>query len=306
MPLFFKKLFRELLIILAVVYLLLITIGITYSDNLIFLPQPSTYSWSDKLITIQSESIPASDGKHIIVARYLKNPAANYTILYSHGNASDLGRLQHVQENFYRHGYSIIMYDYSGYGLSEGEASEQQVYNDVKAVYSYLVEQENLSPAQIISYGHSLGTAVATDLAFKNPVAALVLESPFTTAFRVKTVYPLLPFDKFSSIDKINRVNTPVFITHSRDDAIVPFWHGEELFDKAKTPKDFLWLDHAGHTKITHKPSFWLKLNAFLNRLTTTVNNAPGNNYLPMQKSENILPSKSSLLNSPVIDDRAS
>ncbi len=193
--------------------------------------------------------------------------------------------------NFYRHGYSIIIYDYSGYGLSEGKASEAQVYNDVAAVYTYLIKHEKLKPEQILSYGHSLGTAVATDLAFKNPVAGLILESPFTTAFRVKTAYPLLPFDKFSSI---NKIDTPVFITHSKDDPIVPFWHGKELFDKARQPKKALWLNHDGHSKITHNPSFWIQLDSFIN------------SYLPIQKSEKILPSKSSLLNSPVIDDKTS
>lgn len=249
---------------LALAYLFLLAIGITYSEDLIFLPQAPTYSWSDELVSIQSKNSSAPDQVNTIVASYLKNPDANHTILYSHGNAVDLGGLQHLQNDFYRHGYSIIIYDYSGYGLSGGDASEQQVYNDVTAVYAYLLEQEKLSPGQIISYGHSLGTAVATELAYKKPVAGLVLESPFTSAFRVKTVYPLLPFDKFSSIDKIDKVNTPVFITHSRDDAIVPFWHGEELFDQARQPKKSLWLDHAGHTNITHKALFWLELDSFV------------------------------------------
>jgi len=92
-------------------------------------------------------------------------------ILYSHGNAIDIGGLKHLQDNFYRHGYSIIIYDYSGYRLSEGEASEEQVYNDVAAVYAYLIKHEKPRSEQIISYGYSLGTAVATDPAFKNPVA---------------------------------------------------------------------------------------------------------------------------------------
>ena len=262
---FIKKLFKELVIILSLVYLCLIAIGLTYSDNLIFLPQTSTYPWSDDLITIRSANISKPGHDNIIVARYLKNPDSYYTILYSHGNAVDIGGLQHLQTNFYRHGYSIILYDYSGYGLSEGQPSEQQVYNDVEAVYAYLVNNEKLKPEQIISYGHSLGTAIATDLAFNKPVAGLVMESPFTTAFRIKTVYSLLPFDKFSSIDKIDKINTPVFIAHSRDDPIVPFWHGKELFDKARQAKKALWLDHDGHANITHNPSFWLELDSFVN-----------------------------------------
>jgi len=264
MPPVIKKFIKELTIILSLLYLSLVAIGITYSDNLIFLPQPSTYSWSDDLISIQSKNSSMPGDENTIVARHLKNPGAKYTILYSHGNAVDIGGLQHLQKNFYRHGYSVVIYDYSGYGLSRGEASEQQVYNDVEAVYTYLIDNEKLKPEQIISYGHSLGTAIAAELAFRHPVTGLVLESPFTTAFRVKTIYPLLPFDRFSSIDKIDKVNAPVFITHSRDDPVVPFWHGEELFDKARQPKKALWLDHEGHANITHNPSFWIQLDSFI------------------------------------------
>ncbi len=273
MPLVIKKFIKELAIILSLLYLCLIAIGITYSDNLIFLPQPSTYSRSDDLISIQSKNSSTPGTENTIVARYLKNPDTNYTILYSHGNAVDIGGLQHLQKNFYRHGYSVFIYDYSGYGLSTGEASEQQVYNDAEAVYTYLINIEKLKPEQIISYGHSLGAAIAAELAFKHPVTGLVLESPFTTAFRVKTVYSLLPFDKFSSIDKIDKINTPVFIAHSRDDPVVSFWHSEELFDKARQPKKALWLDHEGHANITHNPSFWMQLDSFITDYIAQENN---------------------------------
>lgn len=132
------------------------------------------------------------------------------------------------------------------------------------AVYDYLIKQQNLQPEQIISYGHSLGAAIATELAVNRPVAGLVLESPFITAFRVQTVYPLLPFDKFANIDKISRINTAVFILHSRDDPIIPFWHGETLFEKAITPKKALWIEAAGHSGITRHPAFWPALADFL------------------------------------------
>jgi len=74
----------------------------------------------------------------------------------------------------------------------------------------------------------------------------------------------LLPFDKFASIDKIDKVHTPVFITHSKDDTIMPFWHGKEFFEKAKQPKKALWLNREGHVNITHNVSFWETLNTFI------------------------------------------
>jgi len=266
-----KRLFLSVGLYLVVAYLLLIGVGLTYSDKLIFLPQSISYQYTDDLITITSDTA-GHRTKHTIVARLLHNPTAQYTIIYSHGNAIDIGGLTYVQQQFFKHGYSIITYDYSGYGLSEGEASEQQVYNDVQAIYDYLINHKNLRHEQIISYGHSLGAAIATDLAFSRPVAALVLENPFVTAFRVKTVYQLVPFDKFASIDKIDKVNTPVFITHSRDDNVIPFWHGEALFEKALNPKQYLWFDKTGHTDITHTEAFWSTLKAFTSKIATDNN----------------------------------
>ncbi len=254
----------RLAFILSAAYLFLISIGLLYSDSLIFLPPSPNYQYTDDLVTLKSKSASDDSAQHNITARLLINPGARYTVLYSHGNAIDISGLYRLQQKFFNHGYSVITYDYSGYGLSEGEPSEQQVYNDVLAVYNYLIEQQKLSPGQIIAYGHSLGAAVATDLAFNRPVAGLILESPFTTAFRVKTVYPLVPFDKFSTLSKINRINTPVFILHGHDDPVIPFWHGEALYEAAIKPKKALWLNNVGHSRITHTNTFWPALAEFV------------------------------------------
>jgi len=116
---------------LSPVYLFLTGIGLLYSDSLIFLPPAASYQNTADLINIRSQSSLEPDTKNLIVARFLYNPDARYTILYSHGNAIDIGQLKHLQSRFYKNCYSIIVYDYSGYGLSSSEASEQQVYNDV-------------------------------------------------------------------------------------------------------------------------------------------------------------------------------
>jgi len=258
---------KKLLTIIVFVYIALIGIGITYSDQLIFLAQAPAYTLSDQHIIIKSRNSSNNKTSNQIVALYLENPDSNYTILYSHGNAVDIGGLHYLQKRFYNHGYSIIIYDYSGYGHSEGTATEQQVYNDVQAIYDYLINNKKIKPEQIISYGHSLGAAIATDLAYNNKVAGLVLESPFTSAFRVKTVYSIMPFDKFSSVDKIKNIYSPLLITHTRDDRVIPFWHGEELFDIANPPKKFLTLETGGHAGITHTEKFWLALATFTGKL---------------------------------------
>ncbi len=238
-----------------------------FSDHLIFYPPPQRYSWNDGLITIASPDAGNTGSKHPIVARYLINPEARYTVLYSHGNATDISQLILLQQQFYHHGFSVIVYDYSGYGLSAGTASEPQLYNDVQAVYQYLLDNTSLKAENIIAYGHSLGAAVATELAYRNPVAALVVESPFVSAFRVTTVLPVLPFDKFSSIDKIKQVDTPLLVLHSRDDPVIAYWHSEALFAKAVPPKQYFGFADAGHSGISDKPLFWQKLASFISMM---------------------------------------
>lgn len=239
-------------------YLLLGAFGWFLGDSMIFLPPASSYSDSSAITYIRN-------GDKQIAAIYLKNETANHTILYSHGNAVDIGRLQGLFNAFYHRGYSVLAYDYSGYGLSSGAASEQQSYADIELAYRFLVEQQGIEPATIIAYGHSVGAAVALDLAAKHELGGLVLEAPFVSAFRVMTRFRLYPFDKFANIDKLPDVDTPVYIMHSRDDRIIPFWHSRELFATASEPKRAYWLETAGHDGISASGGdFWNNLDKFI------------------------------------------
>lgn len=258
-PGFFTRLLRTL----ALSYVVVGLFGWFFADKLIFLPPAAGYSASPGVLYI-------NNGKQRLAAIHLKNPDARYTLLYSHGNAVDIGRLGYLFDAFYQHGYSVLAYDYSGYGLSEGQASENQSYRDINAAYAYLREQG--TPAEnIIAYGHSLGAAVAIELASKQPVAALVLEAPFISAFRVMTRLPLYPFDKFSNIDKLPDVTAPVYIMHSRDDRVVPFWHSQKLFDIAGPDKSAYWLDNAGHDHISVSgEEYWRGLRVFVEQRLKT------------------------------------
>jgi len=259
-----KKLLLSLFKIVLLSYILLISFAWGLSDSLIFLPPPAGYTKSDHLLYIQSKTY-GGDSTHAIVADYTINPSAKYTVIYNHGNAVDLSGLQNLKQKFYNHNYSIIMYDYSGYGLSDGKPSEQQVYNDSQAIYNFLINEQSLRPNQIIIYGHSLGSGVATNLALNNPAASLILESAFTSAFRVKTLYPIVPFDKFSSIKKLPGIHIPLLLMHGYDDHIIPISHSKSLFKIANQPKHAIWFEHAGHNNITKQGDlFWRSLDAFI------------------------------------------
>ena len=170
-------------------------------------------------------------------------------------------------------GYAVLFYDYHGYGTSQGQPSEAHLYLDIDAAYAYLTETLKVPPARIIIYGRSLGGAPSIDLATRKPVAGLVLQSTFTTAFRVVTQIPLLPFDKFHSIDKIVRVRCPVLVIHGRADQVIPFHHGVELYHAVRAPKRCCWVAGADHNDLVEVAGD--QYIAALDDFTTLLNSRP-------------------------------
>ncbi len=239
-----KKLIRSVILITALVYLGVLLYAYFAAERIIFQPQPSSYRDTDQIIKL--ESAPGV----LISAVYFHNPNASYTVLSSHGNAEDIGLLLPVLRTIQSDGFSVFAYDYRGYGTSTGTPSEENVYRDIDAAYEYLVEDLKVAPDHIIALGRSLGGAVAVDLARRKPVGGLILESSFTTAFQVLTRIRIFPIDRFQSISKIKQVHCPILVIHGRRDEVIPFWHGEKLFEQANEPKLSLWVEGAGHNDL--------------------------------------------------------
>jgi alpha-beta hydrolase superfamily lysophospholipase len=170
------------------------------ADRLIFLPPPSSYRDTPAIVKL------AGPGGGAISAVHLVNPAAEYTILYSHGNAEDLGMIAPILARLRDWGFSVLAYDYPGYGTSAGLASERGVYAAANAAFRHLTERAGVPAERIIAYGRSVGSGPAVELARRERLAGLVVESGFATAFRVMVPIPVLPFDRFRNIDKIARV----------------------------------------------------------------------------------------------------
>lgn len=215
-----------------------------FADRLIFQSPPTSY-WDTEAIIKLKPSKEVS-----ISALYLPNPKAKYTLLYSHGNAEDLGEIQPILEEIRQMGFAIFAYDYQGYGTSEGVASELATYQDIDAAYKYLTQRLKVPPDRIIAYGRSVGGGPTIDLAVRKPVAGVILESTFVSAFRTVTQIPLFPFDKFTNLDKIGRIRCPVLIVHGKADEVIPVWHGQKLFAAAQEPKRFLEIEQAQHNDI--------------------------------------------------------
>ena len=211
------------------------------ADRLIFLPPTPTYQDSANIIRLETRD------RESISATYFPNFSASYTILYAHGNNEDLGQILPVLLHLNELGFGVFAYDYRGYGTSDGKPSERNAYQDIDAAYAYLTHTLKIPSDRIIVYGRSVGGGSAIDLASRQAVGGLVVESSFVTAFRVVTRIPLFPFDKFANLEKIKRVDCPVLVMHGTADEVIPFWHGKQLFEAAKPPKQSLWILDAGH-----------------------------------------------------------
>lgn len=172
--------------------------------------------------------------------------SARGTILFCHGNGGNIGARLGATRLFREMRFSVLIFDYGGFGESTGSSSEKRVYADAMAMWGYLTGQRKLNPDSIVIWGSSFGGAAACDLASKVKPAALVLESAFTSmADAAFADYPYFPADwflrsHFRSIDKVGKVQSPVLIIHSIDDTQYPIAHGRALFARALEPKRFI------------------------------------------------------------------
>ena len=258
-----KRLMWSLVLIPLFVYLGLGIIAYFLADKLIFQPQPAFVNDDStlKLATPNGEKISA---------KFFKNEAAEYTILFSHGNAEDIFGSTPFFEKLRDAGFNVFAYDYRGYGTSEGAPSEGNSYEDAETAYNYLINEMKIAPEKIIIHGRSLGAAVSIDLASKKKCGALVAESAFVSAFRVLTRYRIFPFDKFKSLDKIKSVKCPVLFIHGKRDEIIPFRHGEMLHAEANEPKFFYWIEEAQHNNV-----FAVNRQAYLQTIRDFAANLP-------------------------------
>jgi len=171
-------------------------------------------------------------------------PWAGKVILLCHGNAGNIShRLAHA-ETFLNAGASAFLFDYRGYGRSSGKPSEKGLYADARAAYDFLIGK-GVAATNIILFGESLGSAVATELASTEPTGGLVLLSGFTSIPDLgRELFPFIPrflgSIRFNSLERIPRVNAPVLVIHSRLDTLIGFHHGQKLFAAAPEPKTFL------------------------------------------------------------------
>lgn len=173
------------------------------------------------------------------------------TLIFCHGNGGNISHRLEIIKLFHEMGLNVFIFDYRGYGKSKGRPSEKGTYSDALAAYRFVCSRKNLRKIPVVLYGKSLGAVIAIDLATKADVEALIIDSAFTSVLDMaKELYPFLPSKlismRYDALSKIASIEIPKLIIHSRDDEIVPFHHGEKLFQTAGEPKEF-YLMRGGH-----------------------------------------------------------
>lgn len=230
--------------------------------KLLFQPQRATYRSLTGLVRI-----PVSGDT--LAAVWLPNPAARFAILYSHGNAEDLGDDLPLLRELRDAGFSVFAYDYRGYGASTGKASERGTGEDIAAAYAYLTRTLGVPPQRVIVHGRSLGGGPSAWLASREPVAGLVLESTFTSALGVSRWGRAFPYDWFRTLRRLKQVRAPVLVIHGTADEVIPVANGRALFHAAREPKQALWVDGAGHNDLVYVAGerYWTALRQFADSL---------------------------------------
>lgn len=230
--------------------------------HIIFEPKPQFQTTPDRLgIKFDEIHIPSGSGAEQgdLYAWWLPAEQADApTLLYLHGNDKNIGHAHDVDAAARLHsmGYNLLTVDYRGYGKSSGgEPSETKVYEDAEAAWNYLIKQRASNPQRTFIYGHSLGGAIAIDLAAHHADAAgVIAESTFTTmADMGRREYPYLPVDlllnqQFDSLHKIAGLKVPLLLIHGTWDRRIPYQMSEQLFVNAQQPKSLKLIEGGDHS----------------------------------------------------------
>jgi uncharacterized protein len=178
------------------------------------------------------------------------------TVLHCHGNTGNLSDVVWVAQSLTAHGLDMMIFDYRGYGRSEGRLTDEWgLYADAEAVYNHLVRERGVNAERLALYGQSLGTTAAIDLASRLPCAALIVESGLSSASDMGAVsFPWLPRqlhflskNRFESARKIADVKCPALITHGTNDAVIPVDQGRKLYESARDPKRLVIVEGGDH-----------------------------------------------------------
>ncbi len=255
-------------------YVALVFILYLFQSHLLYLPNmPSrdvVVTPAEAGLAYESVAITTEDGV-TLDGWFVPARQARGVLLFFHGNAGNISHRLDSLKIFNELGLTTLIFDYRGYGRSEGEPSEEGTYRDAEAAWRFVTEGRHIPPREVVLFGRSLGAAIAADLATRVNPAALIIESAFTSIPDLAAaLYPFLPARwlarfRYSTQAALVSVLCPLLIVHSRDDEIIPFAHGQRLFAVANEPKRLLEL-RGGHNDgfLVSRHAYMDGLHAFL------------------------------------------
>jgi uncharacterized protein len=261
---------------LAAAYVIFGALLYFYQGSFIYYPARELAATPDQFgLAYEPVSLKARDGI-LLSAWYVPAEKERGTVLFFHGNAGNISHRMLSLQLFNRLGMSTLIFDYRGYGHSAGTPDETGTYRDAEAAWDYLLEQRRLDPGRIVFFGRSLGAAIASYLAAKTQPRALILESAFTSVPDLAArLYPFMPVRwltrfEYNTQAYLTQIRCPLLVVHSRDDDIIPFSHGQRLFEIARPPKEFFELMGS------HNEGFVLTGKRYEDALNHFLSNAAG------------------------------
>jgi len=221
------------------------------------------------LTGVTRQSLATPDGETLVL--WVAQPTGDRpVVLFLHGNGGEIADRADRFAFYQSRGYGVAFLSWRGYGGSTGSPSETGLLADAKAAYDHL-RARAIPPDHIVLVGESLGTGPAVVTAAQNPVAAVILEAPYSAAVDIaRQAYPWLPVgllmkDQYRSRDHIDRIGAPLLILHGQNDRVIPQGFGRRLFDAARDPKTFLSLGPVGHDAL-FSPATWAAEADFIDR----------------------------------------
>lgn len=268
-----------LAIMIASAYALLAAFLFFAQSHLVYFPQTGGdfIATPEQLeLPYESVTLQTKDGLSLH-GWFVPTQAARGTVLFFHGNAGNISHRIDYLSMFHRLGYQTFIFDYRGYGQSSGTPSEPGTYADAEAAWNYLVEEKGIQPDRIALFGESLGGAVAAWLAAHERPGLLVLASAFTSLpDMAEKIYPFLPVRllsrfNYNTLEYLRSVVCPVLIAHSPQDEIVPFAHGQALYEAAPEPREFIELEGGHNDGFIFMREAWMRvLSEFMARSLAT------------------------------------
>ena len=267
----FGAYFLQFILTIFVIYFLVLVFLYFYQRSLLYHPNENNYSGDKISVDIEKVKIQTSDNIELLGWYHEKNLKDHKTLVYFHGNAGSLENRIHKLNHFQNMNINFLIIAWRGFNGNKGKPSERGLYLDGKSTIDWLIKK-GVNEENIILYGESLGTGVATHLAQNKNYAGVILETPFTSMVdAAKNFYPYIPInlllkDKFENFKKVKNINTPILVMHGEVDQIVPFSMGKKIYEIANNPKYSYFTKYDDHM-MEYDENLVLALKSFFNSL---------------------------------------